>query len=352
MYDIVIYIGRFSPVHKAHLRVIEEALKQGTTVLMLIGSSDRPRTIKNPWTYEERVSIIQGAITDKFGADVGGRVCHSPLKDYPYSDTLWALGVQSQVEKIKAAYAEINYPHDKIAIIGCSKDQSSYYLKMFPQWDLIEVPVMESGLSATQLRTAFFEGDEGSRVELRAAVMPSTLAYLDRFTRRAEYEELKGEFEFENKHKTMWANAPYPPTFNTVDSIVVCNNHVLLVKRRFAPGRGLWALPGGYINQKEFLFDACIRELREETRLRVAPAILKGSLKAEKTFDHPERSLRGRIITQAFFFQLDLDELPPVRGDDDAERAQWIPLAQVRRMSEVMFEDHFDIVNYFVNLAE
>lgn len=53
--------------------------------------------------------------------------------------------------------------------------------------------------------------------------------------------------------------------FVTVDSIVLKSGHVLLVRRKSAPGKNLFAFPGGYLQQNESLVDCAIRELREET---------------------------------------------------------------------------------------
>ena len=116
------------------------------------------------------------------------------------------------------------------------------------------------------------------------------------------------------------------------------------------PGRGLWALPGGFLNPKETLFDACIRELREETRLKVPEPVLRGSCHSQHTFDDPYRSARGRTITQAFYFQLKNDPkgLPKVKGGDDAAKAFWLPLAELD--AKMMFEDHYAIITKMVGL--
>lgn len=94
--------------------------------------------------------------------------------------------------------------------------------------------------------------------------------------------------------------------------------------------------------------DSMLRELREETRLKVPEPVLRGSVKADKVFDHPERSLRGRTITHAYLIELADGPLPPVKGGDDAAKAKWLPIAQVMEMDEVMFEDHLDIIRYFL----
>ena len=123
-----------------------------------------------------------------------------------------------------------------------------------------------------------------------------------------------------------------------------------MVERRSLPGKGLWALPGGFINKKETLFDACVRELREETRLKVPEPVLKGSRHSQHTFDDPYRSARGRTITQVFYFQLKNDPkgLPKVKGGDDATKAFWLPLAELD--SKKMFEDHHAIITKMVGL--
>jgi bifunctional NMN adenylyltransferase/nudix hydrolase len=160
---------------------------------------------------------------------------------------------------------------------------------------------------------------------------------------------IKQEYKMVKKYKEAWKAAPFPPTFMTVDAIVVQSGHILLVKRGDMPGKGLWALPGGFLNQEETMLDGAIRELKEETKIKVPVPVLKGSIKESKTFDAPNRSSRGRTITQAFFIDLGVGELPKVKGADDAEKAFWVPFNQVKQ--EKMFEDHFHIIDNFINIG-
>lgn len=91
--------------------------------------------------------------------------------------------------------------------------------------------------------------------------------------------------------------------------------------------------------------EAAIRELREETRLKIPEKVLRGSIKGNETFDHPERSSRGRTITTAFVFKLDDSEvLPRVRSSDDAKNARWVSFGDFKQMRRVMYEDHYHII--------
>jgi bifunctional NMN adenylyltransferase/nudix hydrolase len=121
------------------------------------------------------------------------------------------------------------------------------------------------------------------------------------------------------------------------------------VKRKFNPGKGLYALPGGFLKQTETLEAGAIRELKEETGIKVHAPILKGHIIESKTFDHPGRSLRGRTITTAFYIKLPDGELPEVKGSDDAEVATWLPLMDVLGMEKEFFDDHSHIIRYFLN---
>ncbi len=163
------------------------------------------------------------------------------------------------------------------------------------------------------------------------------------------WDTLYSEYQMVKKYKEAWKAAPFPPTFMTVDAVVVQSGHILLVKRGDMPGKGLWALPGGFLNQDETMLDGAIRELKEETKIKVPVPVLKGSIKGSKTFDAPNRSSRGRTITQAFHIDLGVGELPKVKGSDDAEKAFWVPFKDVKQ--EKMFEDHFFIIDNFLNIG-
>jgi ADP-ribose pyrophosphatase YjhB (NUDIX family) len=127
-----------------------------------------------------------------------------------------------------------------------------------------------------------------------------------------------------------WAGAPYAPIFVTVDAVVRGDDRVLLIRRAREPGAGLWALPGGFVEQDERLLQAAMRELREETSIGLLQVSLEDAFRSSKVFDHPQRSLRGRTITHAHFFDLGR-HTPDVQAADDAAEAQWVPIGRQPR---------------------
>jgi bifunctional NMN adenylyltransferase/nudix hydrolase len=106
------------------------------------------------------------------------------------------------------------------------------------------------------------------------------------------------------------------------------------------------ALPGGFINVRERVVDGILRELREETKLKIPEKVLRGSIQKVELFDAVDRSLRGRTITHAALIELPAGKLPPVKGSDDAKKAVWVPLSSIRE--EDMFEDHYHIIDGLV----
>jgi bifunctional NMN adenylyltransferase/nudix hydrolase len=259
--------------------------------------------------------------------------------DTIYNDQAWAVRVQGIVSK----YRVLGLP---VGIIGHKKDDSSFYLDMFPQWGYENVELIEF-LSAVDIRDLYFKRDVNMKF-IKGVVPESTFDFLEQFRTTAEYEQIIREREFVANYKKQYASLPYPPIFSTADAVVICSGHVLMIKRRAEPGKGLWALPGGYVNAgtDKSVEDAAIRELREETQIKVPAPVLRGSIVRSKVFDAIDRSPRGRIITHAFHIQLPDGELPRVKGSDDAEKARWVPIAEVR--SEECFEDHFEIISHFV----
>lgn len=335
-YDLVVFIGRVQPVHIGHVDVINTALKLGDWVVALIGSARQPRTSKNPWTYEERKDMFVDAIDNS-------RFNVRPLSDAPYNDQQWAQGVQAQVE---AELNRIKAPRGaKVALIGHTKDESSYYLKLFPQWDLIEHELNEV-VNATDIRQLMFENVSDKFIT--GVVPPCVLMMIRNFKFMPAYAVLQEEYEMIKKYHKSWAAAPYAPTFVTVDAIVVQSGHVLIVERGAAPGRGLVAIPGGFLDQNERIIDGMIRELREETKLKVPGPVLKGSITKREVFDDPNRSLRGRTITHAFLIELPPGPLPVVKGSDDAVKAFWLPISELDESK--FFEDHHAIIRTMLGL--
>ena len=339
-YDAIVFIGRFQPFHNAHLEIFKQAATLADKVILVVGSANQPRTYKNPFTADDRYAMIYHTLSN-LGYEEERDFVVVTTRDSLYNDTAWAVRVQ-EIVNVETA------PTDNVAIIGHKKDESSYYLEMFPQWELVEVPLVEE-LSATHIRDLYFRED--SNLNFIQGVVPQCiLEHLENFKKTEEFAQIIRERQSEEMYKQQFASYPYPPTFVTVDAVVVQSGHILMITRRAEPGRGLFALPGGFLDAiiDKSLEDAMIRELREEAGLKVPSPVLRGNIKSTRVFDAIQRSSRGRTITHAFNICLPDGELPKVRGGSDATYATWIPLSQVD--SAQTFEDHYEIISYFTGV--
>jgi bifunctional NMN adenylyltransferase/nudix hydrolase len=341
-YDVLVFVGRFQPFHIGHKKVVQLALNQAKEVLILIGSSFRARDIKNPFTFDERKSMILNSFFTN-------RIQVRPLRDYLYNNSKWMAEVQKNVDDVASHHQTVDInKKPKIGIIGYEKDSSSWYLREFPQYKFVDVGRnYVDTIHATTIRNNWFSGQSP---RFSTGVLDDNVhSFIYSEFSKKEYERLVREYENNVKTKQQWqGTTPYEVIFQTVDAVLIQSGHVLLVKRRSAPGEGTWAIPGGYLNANERIEDGMIRELREETKIKVPDPVLRGSIKARHRFDAPNRSIRGRIITDAFLIELPPGPLPQVKGADDALKAKWVPLAAFEKMEDQMFEDHNDIINYFL----
>jgi bifunctional NMN adenylyltransferase/nudix hydrolase len=223
---------------------------------------------------------------------------------------------------------------------------------LFPQWELLEAGSM-ADVDASRIRKILFEAENPDMaLDVLAHTMPDEVRqYLQSWRQLPCFEQLCREHQIVQAYKDAWSSAPYPPVFTTVDAVVKAADHVLLIKRGRFPGMCLWALPGGFIDQRESLLQGALRELQEETHLGVLPETLLDALKKVVVFDHPDRSLRGRTITHAHFFDLNIGHLPEVRADDDAACAAWVKISELAATEEFFFDDHFHILDHFLGLT-
>lgn len=346
-YNYLNFILRAQPFHNGHAKVIEHALSSSEHVNLLVGSANRPRSWYNPFTFEERASIID----DWFPQNYKKRVTILPLNDHLYDESAW----EEEVQHLVAGAVSRGGWRDrtKIGLIGHSKDHTGYYLKKFPQWgEHVHVaPYFEREvLSATQVRNIYFERHalELPSFGILGAMCPhSTVSFLKKFHATNEWLSVFDEHNFclqyQEDHKFAKPKS-YNAKHLTADAVVIQSGHILLIRRGTHPGMGLRALPGGFVGDFETSEEAMLRELKEETRIKIPPNQLRNSIKDRYFFDDVYRSGRGRVCTNAFLIQLEPAlELPKIKAASDAKKdsAEWVPFADLDPRE--FFEDHYFI---------
>ena len=107
-------------------------------------------------------------------------------------------------------------------------------------------------------------------------------------------------------------------------ALIFDGSRILLVERAREPLKGWWSLPGGVVEPGELLRDAVIREVHEETGLRIEP------LEVAEIFERILRDSEGRV---EYHYVL-IDYVCRVLGgtlsaSDDAAKARWFTLDEL-----------------------
>lgn len=327
-FEYCVFIGRFQPFHNGHYELFKEALNKADTVLIVLGSHKKAPDIDNPFSTVQREELIRAALT----SEEEKRVKFLYVRDSWYVNNRWLTDVQQQVFE-----ATDGCDDEKICIVGAEN--------YFPQWRFFFQKNIEHMPHATDIRELYYTHD----ATFKNHVHPNVAAYLENFTNTDAFKSLKESYEYLTDYRLPKHRVRYPVTYVTVDSVVIRSGHVLIVRRGGNPGKGQIALPGGFLEQDETIEEGVLRELKEETAIKVDKATLAAAISDYKYFDHPRRSLRGRTITHAFLINLGNGPLPIVKGSDDADKAWWMSLSEFATREEDFFEDHFHIISHFVN---
>jgi len=111
-----------------------------------------------------------------------------------------------------------------------------------------------------------------------------------------------------------------------VFSIVEDELNVLLAKRKFAPFRGMWAIPGSFLEMEESLDEAAIRELAEKT------GVTGIELEQFSAYNDPGRDPRMNVVTVAYYTLLYIDAIQRRPGDDAAE-THWFSISHLPKLA-------------------
>ncbi len=374
---LAVVIGRFGPTHKYHAKNLLALTQEYDHTIVLLGTSLTSRDIKNPFLWQQRRDMIK--MTCKDLGMYTGNMSFYPVRDYMYSrnDNAWIFQVQeivnTKMAELEADGSEWTQPE----IVGVNKDDSSYYLKNFPQWTshIVQPVRFDSSytIGATDIRAAMFE-DRWS--DIANHVTFSVREYLKEWITTEEGDRLKKEYHANLKNvrvlgyplkdedgnevrdsdgrRLLVEEEKYRPISVTTDNVITWRGHVLLIRRRSHPGKGLWALPGGFLEADETVDVGAFRELEEETKIkyysndtRVPLSLNKNWYRNSKVFDYPFRSRRGRTITTAFHLVIPDEFEVDIEPSSDADRVQWFSLLDVKQMGYELFEDHQDIIEHF-----
>lgn len=352
MKKVGVFIGRFQPLHAGHLSTIERAITEVDELVIVIGSARTARNLRNPFTADERRAMIESALPK----DLLSRVRFEFVRDYFYNTAAWVAEVRDKATS-GMIFKISSVDPVPVTLYGISKDATSAYLNWFPDWSADRMRAGDQSatasgevLNATDLRESFLRDSGALSTEQAKRQLPGAIAdWLKKFSALPVYSDLQSEQIAIDAHRKSWASAPFPPVFVTTDAVVIQAGHIVMIQRKKAPGRGQWAIPGGFLDPHESLEDCAIRELHEETQFDLSVEELRKALVRVRTFDHPLRSSRGRTITHAHLFRLPGDRVAKIQASDDAAAAKWVPLLDVGKMEEQCFEDHFHIIHAMTN---
>ncbi len=282
------FIGRFQPLHRAHVKIINSISKKVDYLIIGIGSSNKYRTVDNPFTLKERVDMLNETL----------KIKNYTIKPIPDTDDYagWVKHVLSII-----GHVDIVFTGNKI-------------VKELFEREKIEVEMLESRgyVSATAIRDMIFNDEKWEKY------VPEEVSTL---------VEKVGGVERIKTLMTLYKN-PIP----TVDVVIEANNGIVLIERKHEPFG--WALPGGHVNYGETVEEAAVREVKEETSLDIKLLKLLG------VYSDPKRDPRNHKISIVFLAKA----YGKLIAGDDAKR---VGIFRPDELPELAFDHRVILEDYF-----
>lgn len=345
--SLAVCVMHAQPLHHGHLAMVELALQRADRVVVVLADAHQARTPATPFTLDERRQVL----LDSLEPQQRQRVHTLPLRNWPQKAQR-----EAAIERgVAALLREEGWPTDtRTLLLDCARHAQDPQALRPGGWPC-EVLEPAPGLTRINPCERWFSAGPGLTPAdwqaLQAHVPEASLRAMRELSGTPDFTELVTEWQMLRGYRQAWSAAPYPPVFVTVDAVLRCADQVLLIERAQSPGKGLLALPGGFIDARDSTWQSAVRELREETRLSIDDGELSAACRGMAVFDHPDRSLRGRTITHAFHIDLGQRSLPAIEAADDARDARWVPIGELKDLADRMHDDHFFILDHFLGLV-
>ncbi len=307
--------GRFAPPTNTDMAALEDMFRRCAHVHIVVTGADRAPSSQMPWSAEVREVMVRAAL-----GPLASRAVFCHVRDHLYRPDL------ADTAACNAVMAQM--PDDGGALLGA--DDLKHLAPESEEAETIRAIFLRTGVEA-----------------VAGQVSDAVLNILRQYSATPDYARLHEEQLYIDDYKKSWTAAPYPPIFVTCDTLIQHGRNLLLIKRGGQPGKGQWALPGGFVERDETLIQSAVREVAEETRLDLSAAHIADHLVASQVFDYPKRSARGRTITHAFHFRFPEGPLPQIEAADDAAGAHWVVIDDLEALRDQFFEDHADIIDFF-----
>lgn len=347
-HKLVVVIGRFQPFHNGHQRLIDSSLTDFTSedhltkTLVLVGSSNKARSLDNPLTYEERVLLLQSEYQDQDNLTI------APLADYDYDDKSWELNLHNMIKQAGEQMFNGEY-FLPVFIAGDKGGDAELRQAWARNTEMHSLPVFDKlngePLSASALRELWAEDGP---VAIKGHVPDITFNFLNGTGFLEVDRYLADETEMVQKYKKSWSKAPFAPTFMATDAVVRdTSGRFLMIERGGDMGKGSIALAGGFLEVDLTHEQNMRKELFEETNLDLDNT--DHEIVVSWFCDAPKRAKRGRMTTMVYLVQLDttFEELD-LQAGDDAAKIHFMSFEQLQKTP--LFNDHMGLTSKVLTL--
>ncbi|APJ04127.1 NUDIX domain-containing protein [Silvanigrella aquatica] len=330
-FEVSVVIGRFQPFHNGHLKTLQFAMAKSKKIIIILGGYMLSAGVRGPWSAEERTTLIRSC----FSPNQLKRISFVYVRDRLYDEKMWIDNVKGEVSKIMG-------DEKSVALIGHEKDSSSYYLRVFPEWEFLETGNYD-GINATDIRNIYFLSRDYNKAY---NFVPKIISlWLKKYRKTEHFRKLKSMYSYVHKiSKNQENNLPH----NVANAVVFCMGYVLLVKAKDPLRKGFYSLPEYIIKDNDNRNDCALRAIENESKFNFTAEKLELNFKLQHIFDYADRFPICKQKSFSKCYQLNLNSLPAVAKGKNIEKVEWVLINDVYLREDQMYADHYQIIQWFL----